>query len=29
MEKLILKRQTGGNIPLKFDRPLKLEEIPT
>lgn len=25
----ILKRQTGGEIPLKFDRPLKLEEIPT
>ena len=25
----ILKRQTGGEIPVKFDRPLKLEEIPT
>lgn len=27
--KPILKRQTGGDIPLKFDRPLKLQEIPT
>ena len=25
----ILSRQTGGEIPFKFDRPLKLEEIPT
>lgn len=25
----ILSRQTGGEIPLKFDKPLKLEEIPT
>ena len=28
-DKPILKRQTGGDIPVKFDRPLKLEEIPT
>lgn len=28
-DKPILKRQTGGNIPVKFDKPLKLEEIPT
>lgn len=28
-DKSILKRQTGGEIPLKFDRPLKIEEIPT
>lgn len=27
--KFVLKRQTGGGIPLKFDRPLKIEEIPT
>lgn len=27
--KPILKRQTGGDIPFKFDRPLKLQEIPT
>lgn len=25
----ILSKQTGGEIPLKFDKPLKLEEIPT
>lgn len=28
-DKLIPKRQTGGEIPYKFDKPLKLEEIPT
>lgn len=28
-DKPVLKRQTGGDIPVKFDKPLKLEEIPT
>lgn len=28
-DKLVLKKQTGGDIPVKFDKPLKLEEIPT
>lgn len=28
-DKPIPKRQTGGEIPYKFDKPLKLEEIPT
>lgn len=28
-DKPVLKRQTGGDILVKFDKPLKLEEIPT
>lgn len=28
-DKPVLKKQTGGDIPVKFDKPLKLEEIPT